>query len=403
MSTAYYFVEPLDTLAIRGNASFGGAGQHGTAVMPPWPSLFAGAFRSALLGGDGARLARFVALASDRTPDETERQTRLREILGDTLYDALGTPATPGAFRVSWLSLGLRPSPASGGGAGGEGSRVQPAIPLPADLVAFADTGPAALAPAALPAGCAASAELPLTPILRAATQSKPEAGRWLAGDAIHAHLAGQKPTATLTTDTLFKRETRLGIALDPGSRTAEDGALYTTEVVSFRNGAGFVVGLDGVADLLPDDGLLRLGGDGRGARYRRLNAFAAPAAAPVSKRFRLVLATPGLFSGGWLPERVTRQPDGSFRLHGDGFSARLASAAVARHDVVSGWDLASWQPKTAERVAPAGSVYWFDEFDGDAGKLAAWVAGGLWREDADPQRRAEGYNLAWLAAWPHS
>ena len=52
------------------------------------------------------------------------------------------------------------------------------------------------------------------------------------------------------------------------------------------------------------------------------------------------------------------------------------------------------WAPKTAQRVAPAGSVYWFDQFDGDAGKLAAWVAGGLWPQNAttppeSAQRRA--------------
>ena len=31
-------------------------------------------------------------------------------------------------------------------------------------------------------------------------------------------------------------------------------------------------------------------------------------------------------------------------------------------------------------------------------GKLAAWVAGGLWGDNHDMQRRAEGFNRAWLA-----
>lgn len=48
----------------------------------------------------------------------------------------------------------------------------------------------------------------------------------------------------------------------------------------------------------------------------------------------------------------------------------------------------------------PAGSVYWFEDFDGDPGKLAEWVVGGLWGENPDSQRRAEGYNQVWLAAW---
>lgn len=50
---------------IRGNKSLGGDGQHGEAVMPPWPSLFAGAFRSALLGHDAQTLSRFVAIGTD--------------------------------------------------------------------------------------------------------------------------------------------------------------------------------------------------------------------------------------------------------------------------------------------------------------------------------------------------
>lgn len=397
--TAYYFVEPLDTFSVRGNQSFGGAGQHGMAVMPPWPSLFAGAFRSAILGHDAAQLARFVALASDRTLDEPARQTKLREVLGDTLFDVLGTPATPGSLRVSWLSLALHPSLASGGGVKAEG-KTQAVIPLPADLAAFddADTPPlVALTPTK-----GRSDELPLTPLLRVRKQVKPASGHWLAGDDLAAYLRGDSPSAAIRTDSLFKRETRLGIALDADSRTAEDGALYTTETVSFTPGAGFLVGLDGEGDTLPTSGLLRLGGDGRGARYTELTAFSpsSPVLATTGGGFRLILATPGLFAGGWLPDGVKREPDGTYRLAGEGFTARLVCASIPRHDVVSGWDLANWQPKTAQRVAPAGSVYWFDDFTGDPGKLAAWVAGGLWAENADASRRAEGFNLAWLAAW---
>jgi CRISPR-associated protein Cmr3 len=93
----------------------------------------------------------------------------------------------------------------------------------------------------------------------------------------------------------------------------------------------------------------------------------------------------------------------GNFRLQVDGFTARLVCAAVGRCDVVSGWDLHQWVPKPAQAAAPAGSVYWFDEFHGDAGKLAAWASGGWWPDDLSPvqkMRRAEGYNCALLAAW---
>lgn len=395
MTTTYYFVEPLDVLMIRGNKSFGGAGQHGEAVMPPWPSLFAGVFRSALLGNDADKLSRFVSIGTDRNLNlsEDDRRARMRDVLGEPLFATLGTPTEPGDFRVTWVSLALANKDA------------HPVMPLPADLAAFSDPDKVVrLQPDQRPAGSAASGELPLTAFLRMDKQIKPEGGRWLDDAGIAAHLSGTMPQDTLKTSDLFKRENRLGIALNSESRTAENGALYTTEAISFCDGAGFLVGIAGDHGQLPKEGLLRLGGDGKGARYRRVD-FDPPATPDIKAggRFRLILATPGIFSGGWLPERVSKQADGSHRLIGDGFTARLVCASVARHDVISGWDLANWQPKTAQRVAPAGSVYWFDDLQGDTGKLAEWVAGGLWGENVDTQRRAEGFNRAWLAAWQNN
>ena len=161
----------------------------------------------------------------------------------------------------------------------------------------------------------------------------------------------------------------------------------------------------------MPPHGLLRLGGDGKGARYRDMPFdVPGPALPRQGGRFRLILTTPALFAGGWLPNGVVAEDGGevtpTLRLRGPGFSARLACAAIGRHEVVSGWDLAQWRPKTAQRAAPAGSVYWFDGFEGDAGKLASWVARGLCIENenttpAQQQRRAEGFNTALLCAWP--
>lgn len=381
--TTYTFVRPLDVLMIRGNKSFGGAGQHGEAVMPPWPSLFAGAFRSALLGKDAVQLARFAS----------------GEKLPGALGEVLGTPDLPGSFAINWLSLAQTSSVAN----------VNAAMPFPADLLAFDDANArlVALQPATFPEDGAAAGELPLSALVRVAKQVKPETGHWLDGAGLAEHLAGSLPASTLKTNDLYRRETRLGIALDSGSRTAENGALYTTEAITFNTAfdgtSGFLVGIEGDDDLLPANGLLRLGGDGKGATYRRI-AFVPPAAPTehiaANRRFRLILATPGIFTAGWLPDGVTRHGERDFRLQGDGFSARLACAAVPRFDIVSGWDLALQQPKTAQRVAPAGSVYWFDQLEGEAGKLAAWVAGGLWGDNYDKQRRAEGFNRAWLGVW---
>ena len=71
------------------------------------------------------------------------------------------------------------------------------------------------------------------------------------------------------------------------------------------------------------------------------------------------------------------------------------------RAAVVSGWDLAQWQPKAAQRIAPVGSVYWFEDFQGKAETLGKLAAEGFWAMSnyPDSSRRAEGFNNLFIAA----
>ncbi len=391
-ATTYFYVRPTDSLFVRGNLAFGDSGEHGTGLMPPPPSLFAGAFRSALLGQDVKHLSSF--LSQGRCSDAA-------------LEQCLGTPRMPGEFRITWLSLAGEPS---------AGALPEPVFPLPADLLMLGMTF-ATLEPRAVAAGVQSAGDLPLRATLVSAKQEKPNGGTLLSARGLHQHLSGQRPEQAhgIETKHLYQRDPRLGIGLNTDAHTAEEGQIYTTEGFAFSPksagmpakfaSTGFLVGIDGVAELMPAEGVLRLGGDGRSALYRRVN-FTPPAAPGLpgkSRRFRLLLQTPALFSQGWLPEGVVRQNDDSYHLQGDGFDARLACTALGRRDTVSGWDLFQWAPKPAQAAVPAGSVYWFDEFDGDFGKLAAWVSQGLWPQNPDTlqhSRRAEGYNRALLGAW---
>jgi CRISPR-associated protein Cmr3 len=306
----------------------------------------------------------------------------------------------------------------------------EPIAPLPADLLMLGQQF-ARLEPRAVATGVQSAGDLPLRATLVAAKQEKPRGGIYLRGKGLSQHLLGQSiaPNHGIEASHLFQRDPRLGIGLNTDAHTAEEGQIYTTEGFAFSPkdasasakfvSTGFLVGLQGVAELMPQQGVLRLGGDGRSAHYKRVDVDLAEtwlglgpirsgdAAATKGERalarFRLILQTPALFNHGWLPEGVAQQSDGSYRLQGDGFSARLACAALGRREVVSGWDLFNWKPKPAQAAVPAGSVYWFDEFAGDAGKLAAWLDGGLWPHNPVAQqqsRRAEGFNRALLGAW---
>ena len=380
--TQWRYLEPLDVLYLRGNRLFEGAGAHAEALMAPWPSLVAGALRSRMLVDAGADLGRFAASEGLDDPE---------------LQGVLGTPAQPGSFRVTHFTL-----------ARALAAGVEPCLPLPADLVASEGTGGLAvgqLHPAPLPV--ATSTTLPLAPVLRQAGRGKPAGGYWLDAAGWRAYVAGEPVSAghLVPKSSLWEEDPRLGIALDGTRGTTGEGMLYTAEAVALRSGVGFLVGVGGAPGRLPASGLLRLGGDGRGSAVR-------PAAVPWpdpdwaaidrDRRLRLVLTTPGLFPQGWRLPGVAA--DGTW--HGpDGLTGRLACAAVPRAAVVSGWDLAARRPKAAQRVVPAGAVYWLDRLQGDAAALGKLAGEGLWalmREDEqDAQRRAEGFNGVQIAAWP--
>jgi CRISPR-associated protein Cmr3 len=404
--TTYYYVRPTDSLFVRGNLAFGDSGEHGTGLMPPPPSLFAGAFRSALLGRDAAQLAAFVDGGRCTNP---------------ALAQCLGTPTAPGDFRITWLSLAGEPKANANAGAV-VGTAPEPISPLPADLLMLGKNF-ATLQPRAVAAGVQSAGELPLHATLISSKQEKPTGGMYLNAKGLDLHLQGQKLEQAhgLPSSHLYQRDPRLGIGLNADARTAEEGQIYTTEGYAFSPSpsegkshgtahpqfasTGFLVGIQGAGDLLPKEGVLRLGGDGRSAHYRQV-AFTPPQlpdSIATQKRFRLILQTPAIFGQGWLPEGVTQQKNSSYRLSGKGYSAVFVCAALGRRDVVSGWDLHQWIPKPAQAAAPAGSVYWFEQFEGDAGKLAAWVDSGLWSDTLDTNqaiRRAEGYNRALLGAW---
>lgn len=396
--TAWLFVRPLDVLYLRGNKLFGGAGDHAEALMPPWPSLFAGAIRSSMLVRSGVDLGRFTDEAAAHT------DTRLKPVLG--------TPADPGSFAVSFVGLGQTT----------RGAVPELLVPLPADLVVQAarDTREVAVTRLVPDAGDAlaaitTSSTLPRLPLLVTDSQEKPRSGFWLTGAGLQVYLDGGTPTAThlVPRSDLWDTDPRLGIARSRDTYTAEEGKLYTTETVALAAGVGFVVGIDGCEPgLLPVDTLLRLGGDGRGAEVSLWDG-ATPPAVKLSQDepFVALLATPGLFPAGWLPPGVGRDAQGTWRLAVPALTARLAAAAVPRAEVVSGWDLPAHKPKPAQRAVPTGAVYHFDETRGNPASWATALWDAVERDLAATghdtydtvwrQRRAEGFSNLLLGRWP--
>jgi CRISPR-associated protein Cmr3 len=383
--TEFHFLQPLDVLYLRGNRLFGDSSATGEAVMPPWPSMAAGALRSQILvtnGEDSGQFANGVKLTGE-------------------LAQSLGTPAEPGTFRLSQFLLAKAE----------DGKLLDVYFPLPSDVLVISDEIVKQihyLQPQCLAASILSSSPCKQLPVFRTEKQAKPDSGLWLNKVGIQAWLNGQSITIEHLVESrnLWKIDSRLGIALDAAGRTTIEGQLYTVDAVALNKNIGFLTGIDG-ADRLLQNGLLRLGGDGRGAQHHKID-WTPFELEPVwkainnTKRFRLVLATPGLFEQGWLLPGMSEQADG-FIWQTPEFSAHLVTASVSRAETISGWDLAENCPKPALKAVSTGSVYWFDHFEGDIQALRKLVGQGLSFISGYPdnKRCAEGFNNILIAAWP--
>jgi CRISPR-associated protein Cmr3 len=377
------FLQPLDVLFLRGNKLFGDPGSYGEALIPPWPSVVAGALRSRMLADAGVDLAAFAD--------------------GKVTHPTLGTPNAPGAFAVTAFHLARKT----------KSEQIEPLFAPPADLVLEAQENapPKArrLNPTPTPNGLLTSYPLPQLPILaQEKERSKPAAGYWLTLAGWQSYLAGQLPNLEqhwIKTTDLWKIDERIGVGLDAAKGSAKEGALFSTQAIAFKENVGFVVRVVEVSENeIPATGSLRFGGDGRAVAIQNAD-YTLPepdyAAILQNRRCRLILTSPGIFAQGWLPTGAKQEGQNGesivFDLHG--VRAKLVAAAVSRFETVSGWDLANWQPKPAQRCVPTGSVYWLEQIEADEASLRQLIDAGLWQSpDEDATRRAEGFNRCTLA-----
>ncbi len=379
----WHGIEPLDVLFLRGNKLFGDPGSYGEALVPPWPSAAAGAIRSAILARDAVDLAAF---GRGETPP----------------HDTLGTPDAPGVFRVTAFHLARQVD-----------GRWQALYAPPADLVIARANDDAItiqrLRPQTPAPGIQSSVPTERLAVLAQSQRAKPDSGWWLTETGYRAYLDGDTPEPPekaqekndhmIRSNQLWQMDERVGVGLDVARRRADDGKLFTVQAVAFCDGVGFLAAAEG--DALPGETLLRFGGDGRGVRCAPLNDYQPPLAdldaICQSRRARIVLTSPGIFPAGW---RLPGMDDeGNFELLG--VHGRVVAAAVDRAEVVSGWDLAKWQPKAAQRAAPTGSVYWIEDLQATPEALRKLVDHGLWPEAGyDARRRAEGFNRFDWGVW---
>lgn len=372
MSIEYRFIQPVDVLFLRGNQLFGDPGSYGECLVPPWPSVAAGAIRSRMLIDEQVDLPAFSQ--------------------GRYEHPTLGTPKNPGSFTLSGFYLARQ-----------QHDQHEILVAPPADLVITksGDSGAPDIN-RLRPLSIQLESSFPLAklPVLTQSERSKAESGYWLTQSGWQDYLSGRTPNAKhlVHSSDLWAFDARVGIGMNAESQSVEEGKLFSTQALVMKDNVGFLVTVMGATP--PTDGLLRFGGDGRAATLQSISgSLPVPDYEAIcqAKRCRIVLTSPGLFPEGWkLPSL-----DAENRITFEGMSGRLVSAAVPRADTISGWDLANKKPKSAQRVAPTGSVYWLEELESTPEALCKLAESGLWGKPCeDDARRAEGFNRFTFATY---
>jgi CRISPR-associated protein Cmr3 len=251
-----------------------------------------------------------------------------------------------------------------------------------------------------------------LLPIANPLESESPPPGLWPA--SLMARWLSEAVDAIGAVVPLPQPEERVHVAIRPEFGTADEGRLFMTQGLAFPEltsarapALSMAVRYDAAdagVDPLPSGfaELQPLGGERRLARFAEAEPAPWQTPAAVAKALalashvRMVLATPAIFGRGWCPgwldeESLTGSPpDANVRL-------RLKGACVGHWQPVSGWDMLARQPKRVRRLAPAGSVYFFEVVEGSPESLAQ-----LWLRPVSDERQdqLDGFGLALWGTW---
>ncbi len=160
----------------------------------------------------------------------------------------------------------------------------------------------------------------------------------------------------------LYEYERRTGIGLNRARKISEEGMIYVAEFLRLKSHVGFMTWLDGI-DAFPEEGLLRLGGEGKVCVCRRLKDQRIDPTKIIeevnkSHRFKLYFATPAVFCKN---DSVTWwRPNIEMLEKTLGVELMLVSTALAKPVILGGWDAAKGKQKPLRRAIPAGTVYFF-------------------------------------------
>jgi CRISPR-associated protein Cmr3 len=231
---------------------------------------------------------------------------------------------------------------------------------------------------------------------------------RWLAGEGSFK-LSSEECLAGPAKDE------RTHVGMDPTTGASSDSLLFSTTGLDFKTKDcnGEVLQMTAAIEAVPPDddykkhieemsGLHPVGGERRLAEWNVVReealGWTPPTTAPKGVRLRMILATPAIFKEGWLPGWIDKKSKKG-HIPNTSFPVTLVSAIVGRWVPISGWSYARpYGPKTLRRMAPAGSVYFFEA----EREITSQEWNDIWLRSVcdEVQDKNDGFGAALWGAW---
>jgi CRISPR-associated protein Cmr3 len=358
------FLEPFDVWSFRDAKPFeAGESFEASSIFPPHPWTVLGCLRTALLRRLCPDPERYAGRGGEGPcPRCGEGPCAAEPAVGKAGEEAPFTMGPPLLARLA------------------DDGQADVFFPAPRDLVLEvvrddppSEYRPRLLTPVEVPRGVAHS--LGRVGPAAAPGPARVESWRaqWLRREELLECLAGRPPAADSARGPCVLRESRIGVGIDPSTRSAQRGQLYLRDTVRLEEGvqarAGLLVEVGARLELDGETG--RLGGDGRMVAIRRVTAPDPVPAPEAGPRLKVYLASPTWFEKGWRPGWLDPGTlEGT--VPGTGTRVRLVGAATGDPALVGGWDLKAQRPRPLRAMVPAGAVYFLEVVAGDPGEVAA-------------------------------
>lgn len=357
------FLKPNDLFFFRDGRPFTrGEQSEGYSIETPFPSTVMGALRTA-----------YIAFCGD-----------MRQFVNDEMKSVIGTNQSLNGASIHIRGVFL----ARRGGLS--------YYPSPRDLVSEKKSQDLKLYPLSIEPKNDAFSHSSQLPMLLTWSDSQMQVEHTeghVSCDNLRKYLLGETGCLAAEKSDFIIDEPKVGITRDRKTMMAAEGMLYRINMKRFTDSAlGFIADVDGI-DQLPEHGLIKLGGEGKGFAYSQISQKTDPFSddnwtllqdrVKAAKKFKLYLATHAIFDEGCFPKG----------LHPD---IELIAAAIGNYVTVGGWDVALGHPKDTYRAVPAGSVYYFkltNSVDIDD------ILNCLHYKNISDQRAQEGFGLAYVGA----